>query len=86
MVRATLSTKGQIVLPQAIRNQLGLVVGSEFEVTAEGDTIVLRRVTRYPAVSLAEVVGSVAYTGPAKTVDEMNAAIADMLRAQGGSR
>ncbi len=42
-----LSQKGQIVLPGAIREQLHLRAGDDFEVTIEDeDTITLRRITQ----------------------------------------
>jgi len=42
-----LSQKGQVVLPVAVREQLGLEAGEDFEVTIEDeDTIVLRRVSQ----------------------------------------
>lgn len=44
-----LSSKGQIVIPEAIRRRLGLDPGSEFVVLGDGDTIVLQRV-RPPTV------------------------------------
>jgi len=44
-----LSQKGQLVLPAAVREQLNLVPGDDFEVTIEDeDTLSLRRVT-HPA-------------------------------------
>ena len=44
-----LSQKGQIVLPGAIRDQLHLHAGDDFEVTVEDeDTITLRRIA-HPA-------------------------------------
>lgn len=73
MVKATLSTKGQVVFPQAIRNELGLIPGSEFEVTTEGDAVILRRVSRFPLVALKQAIGCVAYEGPVRSIDEMNA-------------
>ncbi len=82
MTKTTLSTKGQIVLPQAIRAQLGLVAGNELEVTIQGDTLVLRRVSRFPTKTLADAVGSIAYDGPTRSVDEMNEAVAEMFRAR----
>lgn len=82
MAKATLSTKGQIVLPQAIRTQLGLLPGSELEVTTEGGAVILRRVSRFPSVTLEQAVGCVGYRGPARTVEEMNAGVAQMLRAR----
>lgn len=42
-----LSQKGQIVLPGAIRDQLQLQAGDDFEVTVEDDdTITLRRINQ----------------------------------------
>lgn len=52
MAVTTLSTKGQIGLPLAIRTQLGLLPGSEFEVTTEGEAVILRRISRFPRVTL----------------------------------
>ncbi len=86
MARATLSTKGQVVLPQAIRNQLGLTPGSELEVTTDGDTVILRRVSRFRTVDLKDAIGCVAYNGPVRSIEEMNAGIDEMLRSRVGSR
>lgn len=44
-----LSKKGQIVLPNAVREKLGLEPGDDFEVIVEDDdTITLRRVSSPP--------------------------------------
>lgn len=37
-----LSSKGQVVIPEPIRNRLGLEAGVEFVVVAEGDVVVLK--------------------------------------------
>jgi len=86
MARTTLSTKGQIVLPQAIRTRLGLTAGSELEVTTEGDSVILRRVSRFAPVALEQAIGSVAYQGPVRSIEEMNSGIAEMLRARANKR
>ncbi|HEY1107297.1 MAG TPA: AbrB/MazE/SpoVT family DNA-binding domain-containing protein [Opitutaceae bacterium] len=36
-----LSSKGQIVLPRQVRSKLGLQPGTEFEVSTNGETVVL---------------------------------------------
>ena len=41
-----MSSKGQVVIPQDIRNTLGLENGTRFVVYGQGDTIVLKRVGR----------------------------------------
>lgn len=41
----TLSSKGQVVIPEGIRNQLGLKEGDQFVVIGEGDAIILKTIT-----------------------------------------
>lgn len=86
MAKARLSTKGQIVVPQAIRAQLGLVPGSELEVTTDGEAVILRRASRFQRVSLKEAIGCIDYQGPIRSVDEMNAGIADMMQKSAEER
>jgi AbrB family looped-hinge helix DNA binding protein len=37
-----LSSRGQVVIPEEIRNRLGLEPGAQFVVVAEGDVVVLK--------------------------------------------
>lgn len=39
----TMTTRGQIVIPQAVREALGIDAGTKFAVAGEGDTIILKR-------------------------------------------
>ncbi len=40
-----MSSKGQVVIPEEVRNALGLKAGSKFVVVGEGDVIILKVVT-----------------------------------------
>jgi AbrB family looped-hinge helix DNA binding protein len=40
-----LSSKGQVVIPEEVRNQLGLKTGDQFVVVGEGDAVVLKTIT-----------------------------------------
>ena len=40
-----MSSKGQVVIPEAIRKRLGLEPGVEFIVLGEGDTVVLKPIS-----------------------------------------
>lgn len=51
VVTTKLSSRGQVVIPEEIRERLGLEAGARFVVLGEGDTVVLKRI-RPP--SLAE--------------------------------
>ena len=39
-----LSTRGQVVIPESIREQLHLEIGTRFVVVAEGDVVVLKAI------------------------------------------
>ncbi len=45
-----LSTKGQVVIPEGIRERLGLEAGAQFVVVGEGDVVVLK-VLKAPKMS-----------------------------------
>ena len=40
-----MSSKGQVVIPEAIRKQLNLEPGEQFVVMAESDIVILKRIT-----------------------------------------
>ena len=40
-----LSSKGQVVIPEEIRNDLGLSEGDQFVVIGEGDAVILKTIT-----------------------------------------
>jgi AbrB family looped-hinge helix DNA binding protein len=74
MARTTLTSKGQITLPKEIRERLGLKAGVRFEcyVDRRGQ-IVLVPLT----VKLEDLIGILPYSGPPKTIEEINEAIAE---------
>ena len=40
-----LSSKGQVVIPEEVRKQLGLKAGDQFVVVGEGDAVILKTIT-----------------------------------------
>jgi antitoxin PrlF len=73
MPRTTLTSKGQITLPKEIREQLGLKAGIKFDCYIDRDgQVVLVPLT----VKLKDLIGILPYSGPPKTVEEINEAIA----------
>jgi AbrB family looped-hinge helix DNA binding protein len=75
-----LSTKGQLIIPKEIRERHGWTAGVELAVEDRGDSVVLRRVDDLPETTVADLVGCTGYKGPARSLEEMEAAIAQGAR------
>ncbi len=71
-----LSSKGQIIIPKAIRAARSWRPGQQFEVVETGEGVLLRPCQPFPRTELDEVAGCLAYDGPAVSVEEMNGAVA----------
>lgn len=71
---ATMTSKGQITIPKAVREALNLDAGVEVEFTLSSDGSALMR-PRHPAVG--SLFGAVAYDGPAVSVAEMDPGLVD---------
>lgn len=84
METTKLSSKGQIILPKHIRTAHKWSPGVEFQVEDTPDGILLRPLKLFKPTRLKDVVGCAGYTGPAKTVDEMDAGIAAGVKATRG--
>lgn len=81
MATTRLSTKGQLIIPKEIRERHGWVPGAELEVEDRGDHVELRLAEEdFPETSLEDLIGCTGYQGPAYSVEEMNAAIAEAAR------
>ena len=84
MERTRLSSKGQLVLPKAIRDADGWSEGTEFLVERVAEGVLLRPARPFPATRLEDVVGIALYRGPVVSVDDMARAIAQGVKARRG--
>jgi len=75
--KTTLSTKGQVVVPREVRERHGWSAGTVFWIEDRGDHVVLRAVPEAPEATLDEVAGAAGYRGPRKSLEEMEAGIAE---------
>lgn len=76
-MKTTLTSKGQMTLPNAVRVQLGLEAGDQLIVSiVDPDTIMLKRRSGAPLSSLR---GMLARPSQALTVEEMDQGIAAHL-------
>jgi len=79
MQQTLLSSKGQVIIPKALRDAHDWQVGTRLEVidTVEGvllKPVVARQTTALPQ-GLAAIRSRLAYKGPAVSLEDMNAAV-----------
>ena len=78
-----LSAKGQVVIPKDVRDRLGLLEGTVFDVVERGNEVVLKRHGFGDATSGAEAVAAAVreiqsfyrYDGPPVSIEDMDRAI-----------
>lgn len=73
MVTATMTSKGQLTVPKAIRDRLGLEPGDKVEFVESDDNRVVLRKRR--VVELEDLFGSLPTNGVSLTLEEIDEAI-----------
>ena len=71
-----ISTKGQVILPKAIRDQLHWAPGTRLTVENTPEGVLLKSTPVFASCSVEALFGSMSYAGPVLSIDDMNAAIA----------
>jgi AbrB family looped-hinge helix DNA binding protein len=72
----TVSTKGQVILPKAIREQRHWPAGTELVVEDTPEGVLLKAMPAFAPTKPKDVFGSLPYKGPAKSIVDMDAGIA----------
>jgi AbrB family looped-hinge helix DNA binding protein len=71
----TVSSKGQVILPKAIRQRRNWEAGTRLVVEDTPDGVLLKVAPVFAPTRPEDVAGMLAYRGQPKTVEEMDAAI-----------
>jgi AbrB family looped-hinge helix DNA binding protein len=82
METTRLSSKGQVILPKAVRASHNWTPGVEFAVEDTPEGVLLRPLKPFPATTLEDVLGCAGYGGPARSVEEMDQGIAAAIKAR----
>jgi len=75
MPRTRLSSKGQVIIPKAVRERHGWRPGAELDVEDAGNAVLLRPIPSFPRTTIEQVRGCLNYAGRRITLEEMDAAI-----------
>lgn len=76
----TVSTKGQVILPKAIRERRRWAPGTRLIVEERPDGVLLKSAPVLAPTRPEDVRGMLAYKGKPKTIEEMNAGIEAEVR------
>jgi AbrB family looped-hinge helix DNA binding protein len=79
MTRTKVSTKGQVILPKAIRDALNWPPGTELEVRREGTGVTLVPAGRAKTKTLDDLIGVLKYDGPPVTLEDMQRGIDEAM-------
>jgi AbrB family looped-hinge helix DNA binding protein len=77
-----LSTKGQVVLPKSLRASHRWKPGTEFIIQDRDEGILLKPKSGGKARTWESIIGCVPYTGPSKSIKEMDEAVAAEARSR----
>jgi AbrB family looped-hinge helix DNA binding protein len=76
----TLSTKGQVILPKAVRDQRRWEAGTRLTVENTDEGVLLKAAALFAPTAIDAVCASLGFEGKALTIEEMDAAIAAEAR------
>lgn len=71
----SVSTKGQVILPKAIRSRRNWNAGTKLIVEDTPQGVLLKAAPLFKPTTMDEVFGCAKYDGAAKTIEEMDAGI-----------
>jgi AbrB family looped-hinge helix DNA binding protein len=75
-VTTVISTKGQVILPKAIRDQRHWPAGTRLTVEDTPDGVLLKATPLFAETAVGSVFGSLRHKGPALSLEDMDKAIA----------
>lgn len=71
----TVSTKGQVILPKAVRDRRRWSAGTKLEVEERPEGVLLKSARFFPETTVDQVAGSAGYKGPPLTLEQMDAGV-----------
>lgn len=79
-IATIVSTKGQVILPKSIRDRRRWTQGTRLSVEDTPEGVLLKATPLFPDTAIDAVFGSMKRSGPALSLDDMEAAIAQEAR------
>ncbi len=86
MTTTILSSKGQVIIPKPLRDALHWQSGQRLEVIDVDGGLLLKPAQPFSLTTLDQVAACLPFQGPAKTVDDMQAAIEQGVKERHSDR
>lgn len=80
----TVSTKGQVILPKAIRDQRRWPAGTRLIVKDTPEGVLLTPASPFPPTRMEDVYGMLKYDGPQVSIEDMDKSIEEYVRSRYG--
>ncbi len=78
-ITTRLSTKGQLILPKAIREKLKWHPGTELVIEDTAEGVLIKPAPKAKPSTLDQLVGALRYHGPPMSLEDMDAGIAQVV-------
>ena len=83
-ITTTVSPKGQVILPKAIRDRRSWKPGARLIVKETPEGVLLTEERQFRRTTVDEVFGMLKYDGPPVSIEDMDGAVTEQLRARYG--
>jgi AbrB family looped-hinge helix DNA binding protein len=80
MATTRVSSKGQVIIPKAVRDALNVTPGTELEVEQHPEGVLLKIIAPSKRYTIDDLYGFLKYHGPPKTIKDMKKGIDLMMR------
>jgi AbrB family looped-hinge helix DNA binding protein len=80
MSQTVVSSRGQVVLPKAIRDKRHWKAGTKLMIEERPEGVLLRPIEAKKKFTIDDLRGMLKYKGPPRSIEEMNAAIEKEVR------
>lgn len=81
-IATTLSTKGQLILPKAIRDRRKWTAGTRLTIEDTPEGVLVKAIPARKPTTMDEIVGFLKYDGPPKSIEEMDEGVLREARRQ----
>lgn len=82
MNQVSVSSKGQVVIPKSIRQQMGITAGTRLELSRKANELTLKVIGGRKRSTVEEGIGLAGYKGPPVSIEQMDEGVRRYFRSK----